>query len=96
MKVFASGSRGVSELPAEAKASLDKIKELGFTVFVGDCHGVDTLVQDYFKDYRRVNVFHIGDKPRNNLGFDTVRVSGSRQADKDVAMAESADYGLAI
>lgn len=96
MKVFVSGSRGVSELPAEAKASLDKIKELGFTVFVGDCHGVDTLVQDYFKDYRRVVVFHIKDRPRNNLGFDTVRVSGSKQTDKDAAMAAGADYGLAI
>lgn len=40
MNVFVSGSRGVSELPAEAKASLDKIRELGFTVFVGDCYGV--------------------------------------------------------
>ncbi len=96
MKVFVSGSRGVSELPAAAMASLDKIRELGFTVLVGDCHGVDTLVQEYLRDYRRVVVFHIGDKPRNNLGFDTVRVSGSKQTDKDAAMAERADYGLAI
>jgi hypothetical protein len=96
MKVFVSGSRGVSELPAAAKASLDKIRELGFTVFVGDCHGVDTLVQAYLRDYRLVVVFHIGDRPRNCLGFNTVRVSGSRQTDKDAAMAERADYGLAI
>lgn len=96
MNVFVSGSRGVSELPSEAKASLDKIRELGFTIFVGDCYGVDALVQDYLKDYRRVVVFHIGDRPRNNLGFDTVRVSGSRQTDKDAAMAAGADYGLAI
>lgn len=96
MKVFVSGSRGVSELPTEARASLDKIRELGFTVLVGDCHGVDTLVQDYLTDYRRVVVFHIGDEPRNNLGFDSVRVSGSKQTDKDVAIAAGADYGLAI
>jgi hypothetical protein len=38
-KVFVSGSRGISELPAEAKASLDKIREL-FTIFVGTCYGV--------------------------------------------------------
>lgn len=96
MKVFVSGSRDVSELPTEAKASLDRIRELGFTGFVGDCHGVDTPVQDYLKDYRRVVVFYIGDKPRNNLGFDSVRVSGSIQTDKDAAMAAGADYGLAI
>lgn len=98
MKVFVSGSRSFRELPGAAKASLDKIVELGFIVLVGDCYGGDTLVQDYLaeKDYRRVVVFHIGNGPRNNYGFDTVRVPGSRQSDKDAAMAESADYGLAI
>ena len=95
-KVFVSGSRGAGELPAAAKTSLDKIMELGFTVFVGDCYGVDTLVQEYLKDYRSVVVFHIGDKPRNNLGFASSRVSSGRQTDKDAAMAEGADYGLAI
>ena len=53
-------------------------------------------MQAYLRDYRRVVAFHIGDKPRNNLGFDTVQVSGSKQTDKDAAMAERADYGLAI
>jgi len=96
--VVVSGSRSFKELPDAAEASLDKIMELGFIVFVGDCHGVDTLVQAYLaaKDYRRVCVFHIGEMPRHNRGFDTVRVSGSRQTDKDVAMAAGADYGLAI
>lgn len=96
MKVFVSGSRGVRDLPEAAKASLDKIKQLGFTVLVGDCYGVDALVQAYLKDYGEVVVFHIGREPRYNLGFDTVRVAGSRQADKDAAMAAAADYGLAI
>lgn len=95
-KAFASGSRGVSELPDEAKASLDKIRELGFTVLVGECHGVDTLVQQHLEGYRKVVVFHIGERPRNNHGFDTVQVSGSKQSDKDAAMAADADYGLAI
>ena len=40
MKVFVSGSRGVGELPTAARASLNKIRELGFIVFVGDCYGV--------------------------------------------------------
>jgi adenine-specific DNA-methyltransferase len=53
-------------------------------------------VQDYLKDYRRVIVFHIGDRPRNDLGFDSVRVGGRKQTDKDAAMAAGADYGLAI
>lgn len=53
-------------------------------------------MQDYLKDYRRVVVFHIGDRPRNNLGFDSVRVYGNKRTDKDAAMAAGADYGLAI
>ena len=60
-----------------------------------DCHGVDTLAQAYLQSYLKV-VFYIGARPRTNLGFDTVRVAGSRQADKDTAMAAGADYGLAI
>ncbi len=96
MKVFVSGSRGVRDLPEAAKVSLDKIKEVGFTVLVGDCHGVDALVQAYLKDYGEVVVFHIGWEPRHNLGFDTVRIIGSKQTDKDAAMAADADYGLAI
>ena len=95
-KVFVSGSRGVSKLPDEALRSLDKIRELGFTVLVGDCHGVDTLVQRHLKGYRKVVVFHIGERPRNNHGFDTVQVSGSKQSDKDAAMAADANYGLAV
>ena len=96
MKVFVSGSRGVRELPAAAKAALDKIRALGFTVLVGDCHGVDTLVQAYLKGCPKVVVFHIGARPRANLGFDTVRIAGAKQTDKDAAMAATADYGLAV
>ena len=58
-QVFVSGSRSVRALPQAAKTSLDKIIELGFTIIVGDCYGVDTLVQDYLasKGYQQVVVF---------------------------------------
>ncbi len=97
-KVFVSGSRSVRELPQAARTSLNNITTLGFTICVGDCYGVDTLVQAYLaaKNYQRVVVFHIGERPRHNLGFRAVRVSGSRQTDKDAAMADAAYYGLAI
>ncbi len=98
IKVFVSGSRSVRALPQAAKTSLDTIIKLGFTVYVGDCYGVDTLVQDYLaaKGYQRVVVYHIGTTPRNNCGFSSQRVSGSRQTDKDAAIAAAADYGLVI
>jgi hypothetical protein len=97
-KVFVSGSRTIKELPEAARVSLDRIMRLGFLVLVGDCYGVDTLVQEYLKaqGYERVHVYHIGAKPRHCLGFPSVRVEGARQGDKDQAMAVQADYGLAI
>ncbi len=55
-------------------------------------------MQDYLaaKNYQQVVVFHIGTTPRNNRSFSSQRVSGSRQTDKDAAMAEAADYGLTV
>lgn len=97
MKVFVSGSRSVKKLPNECLNSLNRIMELGFEVLVGDCYGVDSLVQDYLweKRHQKVKVFHIG-KCRNNKGFKSVKIEGSRYVDKDIAMSEIADYGLAI
>jgi len=98
MKVFVSGSRSVKKLPVECLESLDKIIGLGFEIVVGDCYGVDTLVQDYLWEsgYRRAKVYYIGSRPRNNKGFKSVKIEGSRYVDKDRAMQKEADYGLAI
>ena len=98
MYVFVSGSRSIRTLPTTATVSLDRIMTRGFTVLVGDCYGVDDMVQRYLagRQYAHVLVYHIGDRPRHNQGFRTVRVGGSRQTDKDAAMARAADYGLAI
>jgi hypothetical protein len=95
--VFVAGSRAVKELPEAVRRSLDRIRRLGFLVLVGDCYGVDTLVQEYLKaqDYQRVRVYPIGAKPRHCLEFPPVRIEGARQSDKDQAMAARADYGLA-
>ena len=67
--VMISGSRSVNKLPQSALNSLDKIIELGFKVVIGDCYGIDTLVQEYLKlkNYQKVTIYHIGNKPRNNL-----------------------------
>lgn len=96
--VFISGSRSIKTLPAEALESLEAIMAQGFTVLVGDCFGVDTLVQNYLADrhYLNVIVCHIGTRPRNNRGFKTHQVAGTRQTDKDVYMGQKANYGLAI
>jgi O-acetyl-ADP-ribose deacetylase (regulator of RNase III) len=96
--VFVSGSRSIKSLPFLALRSLEIIIAEGFTVLVGDCFGVDTLVQDYLagRQYRNVIVCHIGAHPRNNRGFKTHQVAGTRQSDKDAYMGQTANYGLAI
>jgi O-acetyl-ADP-ribose deacetylase (regulator of RNase III) len=96
--VFISGSRSIKSLPFEALESLEAIIAQGFTVLVGDCFGVDTLVQDYLaeRDYRNVIVCHIGARPRNDRGFKTHHVPGTRQTDKDEYMGRTANFGLAI
>ena len=96
--VFISGSRSINNLPFQALESINAIIAQGFTVLVGDCFGVDTLVQDYLadRDYQNVIVCHIGDHPRNNRGFKTHQVQGTRQTDKDAYMGRTANFGLAI
>lgn len=96
--VMISGSRSVSELPSPAVDSLNKIMDLGFDVLVGDCSGIDKLVQEYLynHNYQNVTVYHINNKPRNNMGFKTVKIQGRSYSVKDIAMSEIADYGLVI
>ena len=93
-----SGSRNIKTLNPEVINSLNKIIELEFEIIIGDCYGIDTLIQRYLKsrNYQKVTVYHIGNHPRNNLGFNTVKVQGKSYKDKDIAMCRIANYGLAI
>ncbi len=96
--IFVSGSRSIKALPTEARDTLDRYIRDGNPILVGDAPGADALVQRYLSDrsYQNVTVCHVGNTARNNLGFDTIRVDGNKQADKDAYMAEHADHGLAI
>lgn len=77
---------------------MNKIIDLKFDVVVGDCSGVDKLIQEYLfnNNYQNVTIYHINNKPRNNVGFKTIKVKGRSYSAKDIAMSEIADYGLAI
>ena len=73
----------------------------GFEILIGDAPGVDSGIQWYLqsRNYTKVTVYYSIDgnrtKPRNNWGFETVGIVGS-YGDRDKAMCEIADYGLAI
>jgi len=99
MKVCISGSRSISKLHPEAIARINRIIELNATILIGDATGVDALVQSYLYSvgYDNVQIWHIGDRPRNNINnWPTAEVNSNRYMDRDKAMCKCADFGLAI
>jgi hypothetical protein len=105
-KVFLSGSRRLTRLPAEVCRRLDEMVRRELTILVGDANGADKAVQTYLakQHYAKVLVFCTAGDCRNNVGHWPVRVVDAphRARDfafftaKDVAMAEEADVGLAL
>ena len=74
MKVFISGSKVGNDqsLPESVGLCLKKIMSDGNEILIGDCWGIDTLVQEYLSaaKYERVTVYSSGShkKIRSNLG----------------------------
>jgi hypothetical protein len=98
MKVVISGSRSIKELPAEAKSRIKKIISLDAEILVGDAPGVDSLVQEFLvqQQYVKVCVYFAYAKARNNVGSFKTRSGYSSYIERDKAMCQAADYGLAI
>ena len=70
MKIFISGSSKIKQLNQEMKNCLDEvIKKVNDEVIVGDCYGVDILVQKYLKEhnYNNVTVYCSQEKPRRSV-----------------------------
>jgi len=106
MKIFIAGSRDISTLDNYAQTKLDSICTKGYDVLIGDCYGVDALVQSYLssRKYEKVTVYASISVARNNLGNWNVRrvpppkgIYGYRLYEmKDMAMADDADFGFMI
>lgn len=106
MKVFIGGSKMINSLTDEFTNELDRICSEGHEILIGDCFGVDILVQKYLSErgYTNVTVYVSGDKVRCNYGNFPVKhipfaedVSGFEfRRQKDIAMARDADYGLML
>ena len=104
--VFIGGSKTIKKLNTNVLLKLEEIIEKNHHIVVGDCPGVDTLVQQYLfeRGYKNVIVYVSGDKVRNNVGEWNVchvpvedGVSGfDFYRKKDIAMSDVADYGLMI
>ncbi|MDX8355305.1 hypothetical protein [Cognatiyoonia sp. IB215182] len=104
--VFIAGSIKIKNIDP---AFVDRIKNIvrkNMAVVVGDANGADTSIQRELvaqsADY--VTVYCTGEKPRNNVGHWRVRqVSSSAEpgtrayfTEKDLKMAEAADFGLML
>ena len=102
--LFVSGSMRVTHLPKKAKKIIDKAIVHDVRIMVGDCTGVDTIIQKYlaYEKYDNVKVYHINKKPRNNLGFGSIRVTkkykkaANQFSNKDIYMGKKADSLLVI
>lgn len=106
MKIFIAGARSVHNLDITVKQRMMTIYQKGYDVLVGDCYGVDASVQKFYSDlgYSNVIVYASNGKARNNIGHWNIRsVTVSPYAhgfdfyrQKDIVMANEADYGFMI
>ena len=108
MKIFISGSKSISKLPELAKTFIDQFIENNDEILVGDCYGVDAVVQKYLesKGYSNVIVYCSGETPRNNFVTGAKVCSCAEAAKgltgsafhyvKDIQMAQDCDTALMI
>ena len=106
--VFISGSRSQTMIPPVVRSSLEMIIAQGIGVLIGDSSkGVDNEIADYLRSplYRHVTLYTIAREPRiapePEWDVVTVEVEDSQKAQqrqmvKDRAMADKADWGLAL
>ena len=106
MRIFIAGAKTIHCLDEAVIQKLDSICQKGYNVLVGDCDGVDSSVQKYYAglNYSKVTVYASNGIARNNFGYWSVKaidVSSKLTGfdfykQKDIAMAEDADYGFMI
>ncbi len=95
--VFIGGSRRLSRLNEAIRSRLDKIVAQGFDVLVGDANGIDKAVQEHLASriYRKVTVYCMDDRCRNNLGGWSTRNVRTNRSKKDFSYYSSKDWEMA-
>ncbi len=106
MKIFISGSAKINTLNDTVERILSKTVNSGHEILIGDCNGVDSLIQSYYAqhNYPKVSVYHVGSQPRNFCtSFTAIQVPTENEASayryyqrKDIRMTELADVGFVI
>ena len=108
MKIFISGSKSISKLPELAKIFIDQFIENNDEILIGDCYGVDAVVQKHLesKGFSNITVYCSGVNPRNNF-TSSAKIHSCAEAAKgltgraflyvkDVQMAKDCDQALMI
>jgi adenine-specific DNA-methyltransferase len=108
MKIFISGSKSISKLPELAKAFIDQFIENDDEILIGDCYGVDAVVQKYLeaKEFNNTTIYCSGITPRNNF-VSAAKIHSCTEAAKgltgsefqyvkDIQMAADCDQALMI
>ena len=108
MKIFISGSKSISKLPELAKVFIDQFIENNDEILIGDCYGIDAVVQKYIesKGFSNVTVYCSGVIPRNNF-TSSAKIRSCAEAAKglsgnafhyvkDIQMANDCDQALMI
>lgn len=108
MKIFISGSKSISKLPELAKAFINQFIENGDEILIGDCYGVDAVVQKYLeaKEFNNTTIYCSGTTPRNNF-VSAAKIHSCTEAAKgltgsafhyvkDIQMANDCDQALMI
>ena len=108
MKIFISGSKSISMLPELAKTFIDQFIENNDEILIGDCYGVDAVVQKHLesKGFSNITVYCSGVNPRNNF-TSSAKIHSCAEAAKgltgrafhyvkDVQMAKDCDQALMI
>ena len=106
MKIFISGSAKINTLNDTVERILSKTVTSGHEILIGDCNGIDSLIQSYYaqQNYSKVSVYHVGSQPRNCCAsFNAIQVPTENEASayryyqrKDIRMTELADVGFVI
>lgn len=104
--VLIAGSLSIKKISPFFLSRIDNIINENLPIIIGDADGVDRSIQEYltYKNYQNVTVYYSGNHFRNNIGrWNTEQVvtdfqEGSKKffTAKDMAMIESASYGLML
>jgi len=105
-RIFLSGSRSIKSIHPTIQDRLNNLIDNNYSVLIGDANGADKAFQKFFaeKKYSNVIIYHVNESPRNNIGkWNSIEIpsdSNYRGREKfelkDIAMANSADFGIVL